>query len=340
MSDFGMAGIKELRYYVMLALYFPILLYAFSTFDLSDETFVVDTFEPIVVGSEQVVLGQPFKGRAFLTVATGEGQQLQGVGTLKALGDSMFTMSTGDLLGAKESEKKVSYEGAFQFTQVGGSVAKIPVRGSFTIRRPDIVALSEATQTVYRLCRNSIRIEVPGLEEQNLSLSAGGARIQGRTISLSPAGKSASIDVYVIENGKDVFLGSKTFAVIDPPRPEISVTNAGRPLNNGDTISRRRAMLEFDFAADESFKQRFPKDARYVAGSATVYLRKGMTASKKIGSFRLEGSKLVLTRALRDSSPGDRVLIRLEGVKRINHAGRAVDVNLHEASRTFGYVVS
>ncbi len=340
MSDFGMAGIKELRYYVMLALYFPILLYAFSTFDLNDETFVVDTFEPIVVGSDHVVLGQPFKGRAFLTVGSGGGQQLEGTGALKVLGDSMFTMSTGNLLGAKESQKEVAYEGAFQFTQIGGSVANIPVRGRFTVRRPDIVALSEATQTVYRHCQNSIRIEVPGLEDQPLSLAAGGARIQGRTISLSPAGKSASIDVFVLENDKDVFLGSKTFAVIDPPRPEISVTNAGRPLNNGDSISRRRALLEFNIAADQSFKQRFPRDARYVAGSATVYLRKGMTASKKIGSFRLEGSKLVLTRALRDSSPGDRVLIRLEGVKRINHAGRAVDVNLHEASRTFGYIVS
>ncbi|MDX1429394.1 MAG: hypothetical protein R3282_03855, partial [Rhodothermales bacterium] len=72
----------------------------------------------------------------------------------------------------------------------------------------------------------------------------------------------------------------------------------------------------------------------------TVYLRKGMTASKKIGSFRLDGNKLVLTKALRDARPGDRVLIRLEGIKRINHAGQAVNVQLHEASRTFGYSVS
>ena len=340
MSDIGMAGIKELRYYVMLALYFPILLYAFSTFDISDETFVVTSFEPVVVGSDQVVLGQPFEGRAFLAVGGGEGQRLEGFGALQALGDTIFSMPTGNLLAASESEKTVPYEGSFHFTQIGGEVARIPVQGSFRVRRPEIVALSEATQTVYRLCDNSIRIEVPGLEDRPLSLVSGNKKVHGRQINLSPAGKNADVRVSVIEDDREVFIGSKSFVVIDPPRPEIRVTSAGRPINNGESISHRRAILEFAIEPDESFKRRFPRDARYVAASATVYLRQGLTASKKVGSFKLSDNKLVLTRELRDARPGDRVLIRLEGIKRINHVGQAVDVPLHEASRTFGYSVS
>lgn len=340
MSDVSLAGIKELRYYVMLALYFPILLYAFSTFDLNEETFVVDSFEPVVVGSKQVVLGQEFQGRAFLAVGSGQGQQLVGEGSLESIGDSLFSMSTGSLLAANESNKEVEYRGAFRFEQVGGRVAEIPVKGSFTVRRPDIVAMSEATQTLYRLCDNVVRIEVPGLEEKPIRLAAGRARVEGRRINISPTGDRLDVDVFVVDGGKDIFLGTKNFAVINPPRPEIRVTNAGRPINNGDGIPRRRALLEFEIRADESFQSRFPRDARYLASKATVYLRKGLTASKEIGSFNLEGDKLVLTRALRDAQPGDRVLIRLEGIKRINHNGQAVDVQLHEASRTFGYVVS
>ncbi len=34
--------LKELRYNIMLALYFPILLYAFSTFDLSENVYAVE----------------------------------------------------------------------------------------------------------------------------------------------------------------------------------------------------------------------------------------------------------------------------------------------------------
>ena len=335
-----MSGIKELRYYVMLALYFPILLYAFSTFDLNDDTFVVDSFEPVIVGSSQVVLGQEFQGRAFLAVGSGQGQELIGQDGLQSIGDSLFSMPTGSLLGPKESERVVDYRGSFRFQQVGGEVATIPVQGSFTVRRPDIVAMSEATQTLYRLCENSVRIEVPGLENRPLRLAVGNSRVDGRSIKVSPSGQRIDVNVFVLEGSEEVFLGRKEFAVIEPPRPEIQVTSAGRPVNNGDGISRRRALLEFNFKPDESFQSRFPRDARYLAAQATVYLRKGLKASKKIGTFSLDGEKLVLTRALRDAQPGDRVLIRLEGVKRINHNGQAVDVQLHEASRTFGYVVS
>ncbi|NNE35651.1 MAG: hypothetical protein HKN13_10460, partial [Rhodothermales bacterium] len=210
MNDAALSGIKELRYYVMLALYFPILLYAFSTFDLNEETFVVESFEPVVVGSSQVVLGQKFQGRAFLAVGGGQGQQLIGDGALESLGDSLFSMSTGDLLSAGETEKEIDYSGAFQFTQVGGEVATIPVEGRFTVRRPDIVAMSEATQTLYRLCRNTVRIEVPGLEDRPLKLAVGKSRVEGRRITVSPTGGTIDVNVFVEEGDKDVFLGKKS----------------------------------------------------------------------------------------------------------------------------------
>ena len=58
---------KELRYYVMLALYFPILLYSVSTFDMDDETYAVKDYRGVAVGEQTVVVGQPYKARTFLT---------------------------------------------------------------------------------------------------------------------------------------------------------------------------------------------------------------------------------------------------------------------------------
>lgn len=336
-----MGGVKELRYYVMLALYFPILLYAFSTFDIDETTFAVKGLEPIVVGDQVVVLGQPFNARAFLAVSGGQGQGLTGSGNLQALGDTLFQMSTGDLLSNEESEKEVTYSGLFEFQQVGGSTSEMPVEGSFRVRRPEIVASSEAMQALYRRCSNPIRIEVPGLEDRELLLDVGGKGIKGRSVRLSPSGQEASIKVNLVdeENG-NIFLGTKRFAVIDPPRPELSVTSGGRKVKSGDNLPRGRAMLEFNVEPDQEFKRRYPKDARYRVRSATVYLRKGLTASKKIGSFDLDGNKLVLTRALRGAKSGDRVLVELEGIVRINHEGSAITVPLSETSRTFGFVVS
>lgn len=336
-----MGGIKELRYYVMLALYFPILLYSFSTFDLDETTYAVSGLEPVVIGDPVVVLGQPFTGKAFLAVSEGQGQELKGEGSLAAVGDSVFQMPTGSLLGEDEMDKEVPYNGTFKFQQIGGNVAELPVQGSFRVKRPEIVASSEAMLALYRRSSNPIRIEVPGLEDRELQLVIGNSTVNGRTAMLSPTGNQASVKVYLVdEENENVFLGTKSFAVIDPPRPEISVTNAGRAIKSGDNLPKRRAILEFNVDPDQEFKRRYPKDARYRVRKATVYLRKGLTASKKVGTYDLDGSKLVLTRVLREAQPGDRVMIELSGVQRINHQGSAIDVPLSETSRTFGFVIS
>ena len=334
--------IKDLRYNVMLALYFPILLYAFSTFDLSDETYVVNEIEPVVIGDQTVVLGQPFEAQAFLSVAAGEGQQLFGSDGLEALGDSLFQMSTATLLGEEEDEKEVPYAGTFRFPNVGGSLAELPVRGTFTVRRPEIIAASEATQSLYRQSLNQIRIDVPGLEDRALRIKVGDRVTEDRTVSLSPSGDNTSIEVFLAgeEGEDDVYLGRKSFTTIDPPRPEIRVFNAGREVRNGDNLPRARAMLQFRFDADEQFRSRFPRDARYAASRARVFLRRGLTASREVGTFNLDGGQLVLTRALRDAQPGDRVLVQLEGVVRINHAGRAISVPLNQGTRSFGFTLS
>lgn len=337
-----METLKDIRYNVMLALYFPILLYAFSTFDLDDSSFVVQDVAPVVVGSQTVVLGQPFEAQALLTIGASEGQELAGSGDLQVVGDSLFRMSTAALLAEDENEKDVAYSGTFTFPQVGGGTAEMPVEGVFTVRRPEIVAASEATQALYRQSLNAVRFEVPGLEDRQLKLNAGGGTIEGRSINLSPSGDGTTVAVYLAgEDGEeDLLLGRKSFTTIDPPRPEIRVFNAGRELRNGDNLPRARALLNFRFEADEEFRRRFPRDARYGASRARVFLRRGLAASEDIGTFNLDGGNLVLTRALREARPGDRVLVQLEGVVRINHAGRAIAVPLNRGTRTFGFTIS
>lgn len=337
-----MSQLMEMRYNVMLALYFPILLYAFSTFELNDDVYVVDSVEPVVVGDQTVVLGQPFEAQAFLTVASGEGQELAGEGGLEVVGDSLFRMGTADLLAEDQTDADVPYSGHFRFRQIGGAMAELPFAGTFHVRRPEVVATSEATQALYRQCLNTVRFDVPGLEDRPIRLRAGGRPIDGHTISLSPSGDASTVEVYLAgENGADdVFLGRKTFSTIDPPRPEIRVFGEGRELRNGDVLPRARAMLTFQIDADEQFKQRYPQDARYAVSRARVFLRQGLTASREIGSFPLEGGRLVLTRALRDAQPGDRVMVQLEGVARINYAGQAIGVDLGTGTRTFGFTLS
>jgi len=50
-------SIKELRYQVMLALYLPILLYSFSTFDLDSDVVAFDA-EPVLIEGQVEDVGQ------------------------------------------------------------------------------------------------------------------------------------------------------------------------------------------------------------------------------------------------------------------------------------------
>ena len=345
-----MSSAKQLRYYVMLALYFPLLLYSVSTFDLSEETYAVKKYKAVSVGEPTVVLGQPFQARAFLAaeeLASAKQQkdstirpQLIAGGDLAALGDSALTMATDDLLAPGEDERRVSYEAHFAAKQLGGDVQRFPISGSFTVRRPAIVARTEQAQALYRNSLNRIRLSVPGLENRPLRVESSSGTVNGRTVTLSPRGDRARVRVYLERSGEDVYLGDREFAVIEPPRPQLRVYSPAGEVTSGDPLSSRRAMLRFEVEPDREFKQRYPDDARYRVQKASVYLRRGLTASQKLGVYDLQNGRLVLTQQLRDAKPGDQVTVRLESVVRINHRGQRIPVPLRENSRTFGFVIS
>ncbi|MFB6230008.1 MAG: GldM family protein [Salinibacter sp.] len=342
---------KELRYYVMLALYFPILLYAVSTFDVSEETYAVKDYQAVAVGEPTVVLGQPFEARAFLAArrltTAGEDKkalrpQLVPRGDLSAQGDSLLVMNTSGLLPPGKDQKRVSYGAYFKVQQLGGATQRFPVSGSFTVRRPEIVAKTETAQALYRHTLNRIRLSVPGISNQSLRIEGPAGSTSGTTLSISPSGDAVTVDVYLRRSdGEDLRLGQRKFSVIDPPRPQIRVFAPQGEVTSGDPLERRRAVLRFRVEPDPEFRSRYPEDAQYEVTEATVYLRRGQTASQQIGSFELgDDGRLVLTQELQGAEPGDQVIVRLEKVVRVNHQGRRIKVPLRENSRTFGFVLS
>lgn len=347
-----MSRAKELRYYVMLALYFPILLYAVSTIDLDEDTYAVEEYKAVALGEQTVILGQTYTARAFLAAArirqigndTAQvvRPQLTAEGSLSVQGDSLLVMRTGPLLAPDEDTKTVTYQAAFEATRVDGSVSRFPISGSFTVQRPTIVATSEVTQTLYRHCLNQIRISVPGLENRPLRVETESGSVQGRTVTISPGGRQTSVRVFLEtpDEADPIYLGEKQFAVIAPPRPTIQILHVGQEMRNGDRLPRRRASLTFQVNPDEEFKRQYPQDAQYAVQRATVYLRRGLTASRELGTFDLEDSRLVLTEELRNAQPGDQLLVRLEGIVRINHQSQAIPIDLPEGSRMFGFILS
>jgi len=348
----GNARIKELRYQVMLALYLPILLYSFSTFDLKEKSVAAEKVTPILVGGQQtVVLGQDYTANAYLKAA-----QLAKGGQIKLKtederitidGNENIKIATADLLAEDEDRKKVDYSVTMEYDQLEGTASQT-LSGTFTVRRPELVAKSVATNSLYRKTKNQIRIDVPGLEGRPLQLeSSSGGRVTGRQLTVSPSSNNVTVRAYLPkEEGESVYLGKKEFAVIDPPRPQLKVQDAqGEQIANGDNLPRRRPILNFKVEPDPEFSKSYPNDANYRVQRAKVSIRKGLKASEEIGTFELGGEATLKGELIRGlnkvgAQPKDRLIIQLQDVVRVNHAGEEIPVNLNESSMSYSFILS
>ena len=337
--------IKTLRYQIMLALYLPVLLYAFSTFDISEDTAYIRDVEPIVVGQENVVLGQPYEASAYLTASGATNIEVQTDDERLQIDGERLSMQTGTLLPEGENEQVVEYTAELLFEQVNGDMASRSVTGQFTVRRPEVIAQSVAADALYRQTLNEVRISVPGLENQPLRLVSGGQSQEGRTLSLSPSEDQVSVDAYLVQSEEDdVFLGTRTFNVIQPPLPSVRVLNAGGDeLQASDRVSLARPNIQFDFEPDPEFASRYAQDARYSIGRVRVSYRRGLGASQELGTFELgSDNQLNLAGQLRGLQPDDTIFLELENVARINHANQRIplDNRLGSASQTFSFALS
>jgi len=350
----GGGDIKQLRYRVMLALYLPILLYSFSTFDLNEESVAAEKVAPVLVGGQKtVVLGQEYQANAYLKASQlakgGEITLQTDDKRVTVEGNENIRIATAELLSEGEDEKKVDYSVTMEYSQLKGTTSQ-KLSGSFTVRRPELVATSVATKSLYRRTRNQIRIDVPGLENRQLQLKASsGGTVNGRQLTLSPSANNVTVRAFLppeSDDGKPVYLGKKDFAVIDPPRPQLKVLDAsGKQISNGESLPRARPVLEFDVEPDPEFAKSYPKDARYRVRQAKVSIRKGLKASQEIGTFDLGSNSSLkgsLIRGLNKvrAQPKDRLIIQLKDVVRINHAGQAIPVELNESSLAYSFILA
>lgn len=349
----GGGDIKQLRYRVMLALYLPILLYSFSTFDIKEKTVLVKEVKPVLSGGQEtVILGQEYTANAYLKASKlskgGEIRLSTEDKKVTVEGYENIRIATAKLLAEGEDTKEVTYEATIGYDRAKGGPTSETLTGSFTVRRPELVATSVATKSLYRRTKNQIRIDVPGLEGRPLQLkSSTGGPVDGRQLTLSPSSNSVTVSAFLPSgDGDPVYLGQKEFAVIDPPRPQLKVLDAkGKQVSNGESLPRARPVLEFEVEPDAEFAKSYPKDARYRVRQAKVSIRKGLKASQEIGTFDLGNNSSLkgdLIRGLNKvrAQPKDRLIIQLKDVVRINHAGQAIPVKLNESSLAYSFILA
>ncbi|MFD2246911.1 gliding motility protein GldM [Pontibacter ruber] len=227
-----------------------------------------------------------------------------------------------------EGNSKQQWKGQITINQ-NGKDTTFTVVEEYVVAKPVIQVQSASVQALYFQCANELNIQVPALGAvYDPSFSAsGGTAIKGAKkgqVTVIPS--STEVKLNVSSGGNAI--GSETFKVRPIPKPELVAKVNGRPIDGkrGIPAASFRA-VEIQAVADEGFKQFLPQEARYRVTKWRAYLVRG---SSPIDQQEINGPSANLTSFAAKANKGDRVVVEVLDVKRLNYKGSPVDVNVGE----------
>ncbi|NDK56900.1 type IX secretion system motor protein PorM/GldM [Pontibacter fetidus] len=222
-----------------------------------------------------------------------------------------------------EGNSKQSWKGQITINQNGRDTT-FQVQEEYVVAKPVIQVQSAAVQALYFQCANELNVQVPALGAvYDPSFSAsGGTAIKGAKkglVTIIPS--STEVRLNVSSGGNAI--GSETFKVRPIPKPTLVAIVNGRPLDVKRGVPAQSfRQVTIEAVAEEGFKQLLPKEARYRVTRWKAYLVRG---TNPIDQVDVSGPSENLTRFAAKASKGDRVVIEVLDVKRLNYKGSVVD---------------
>ncbi len=225
-----------------------------------------------------------------------------------------------------DGNSKQTWKGQITINQ-NGEEKTFPVTEDYVVAKPVIQVQSAAVQALYFQCANELNIQVPALGavyDPSFS-AAGGSAIKGAKkgeVTIIPSATEVTINVSSGGNA----IGKETFQVRPVPKPELVPLVNGRPIDvkRGVPAQSVRA-VEIQAVADEGFKQLLPNEARYRVTRWKAYLVRN---NQPIDQGEFNGPSANLTSFAAKANKGDRVVLEVLDVKRLNYKGQAVDAKV------------
>ncbi len=233
--------------------------------------------------------------------------------------------ATGGAYDAEGNAKK-TWNGKITIKNKGKDTT-FTVKGEYVVAKPVIQIQSASVSALYKNCGNELNVQVPALgSTYQPSFKASGADIitgqKKGLVTVVPNSPNVKLSVYSAGN----LIGDQDFKVRLIPKPEILALSGGKPLDvkQGVNAPGPRS-VQIQAKSDESFKTFLPNDARYkitewnailVRGKRPVRTKNFSSESGDFSEFNSQGQ------------PGDRIVIEVKSVKRMNFKGVIEDVNV------------
>lgn len=319
-------------------------------------TFKADKVEAMIAPEATIVpAGLQFKAKIFPVMSSSQlTPQFSGAGVEKDPGGSSATITlraSGNVIPKGKNEGTQSYSATIRVPKATGGFEDLPISGTFKVRKPEIVVTSATVQNLYRNCLNAINIDVPALGDlynPQVSIEGGGDVTQSKEskvkFAIVPTGKTATVKVSTLTNGQTTFIGDVDYKVIEPPKPTVEMLVNNRKYNGASPVPKASRIL-LQVESDKEFQAALPNDARYGVTSVKILAQLSLGPPKTVGSVgggRADqgGIQISMPTEVRQSSPGTKVYVRIDGIYRQNYKGQRIDdTRFTEVERTLSLVV-
>ena len=228
----------------------------------------------------------------------------------------------------KDGKIKKSWKGTIKIQDpLTGADKMLEHTEEYFVANPVLQVQSASVQALYLNCGNFLNINCPALgTEYNPSFRATGGT--------ATAGKKKG-EVTVVPSTPNVVLsvssgGTKIddlkFKVRKIPKPEIVALAKNKPVDEKRGVrAPGPRSITMKAIPDESFKAFLPKDARYKVTKWEATLVRGKRPVDKKTFTSGNGN---LSSFASKAKPGDRILIEVKQVKRLNFKNKSENVNV------------
>jgi gliding motility-associated protein GldM len=284
--------------------------------------------------SKYVAAGTKYKARMFIAASSSSvnptmiarGNKLN---VVNGFGEIEFVASASNY--DDELKSKQNFKGEVKMTTGSGDTT-FTVDVEYFVTKPVISIQSAALSALYMNCGNELNVQVPALGNTYApSFTATGATtIRGaKTGFVTVVPNSKEVALTVSSSGN--VIGTEKFKVRAIPRPEIVPYNGSKPVNlkMGESATALRSLTLKAEVSDKSFVDNLPKDARFRVTEYEISLARG---SRAILQRKVTDPTVNLNDFVAQAKPGDRLVIEVKKVERMNFRDEREDVPISASS--------
>jgi gliding motility-associated protein GldM len=293
-------------------------------------------FAVVIPDSRTVVAGQTYKADVAIgaySSAIVPRISINGASLAVKEGKGSYeTVAQGGQYDANGQLKR-TYTATISYPKPDGTIQTVNQDETYTVLKPSVQIATASLPPLYLRCANKIQTNSPGLGSL-FKPTFGGSGAEfipggGGLVTVVPT--SSKVTLTVTNDGAK--LEDFPFNVKRVPKPTIQVlaNNAAVTDNIRKRGMKASSVRKFNIQAisDEDFKNFNPEDAKFRVSDYSIYLANGVRSKGKIEN--VSGTQDVGQLA-QQAEAGDRYLIVINKVQRMNFKGQVEDVNIGEFS--------